>query len=198
MEYKGYVNDILNTLISKDDILHRIEKENITEHSKQIKSLENQIEDLKKENQVLKEILTSKLNINENNIANNNIDDTWKTVKANRSNNVNNKVNNNRKFNSLDVSNKYQPIFIHENEVTEPYINNRMNNDVDEYKNAFNNNIDNNVTVHKRSPALVINLLVFLNKVKYYPKIYQVQQSSSFWSESICVRYKYGKGHKKK
>ena len=48
LEYEGYVNDILNTLIPKDDILHRIEKENITEHSKKIKSLQNQIEDLEK------------------------------------------------------------------------------------------------------------------------------------------------------
>ena len=30
LEYKGYVNDILDTLIPKDDILYRIEKENIT------------------------------------------------------------------------------------------------------------------------------------------------------------------------
>ena len=34
LEYKGYVNDILNTLIPKDDILYGIEKENTTEHSK--------------------------------------------------------------------------------------------------------------------------------------------------------------------
>ena len=42
LEYKGYVNNILNTLIPQDDILHRIEKENTTEHSKKIKSLQNQ------------------------------------------------------------------------------------------------------------------------------------------------------------
>ena len=137
--YKVYVNDFLNTLIPKDDILHGIEKENITEHSKKVISLENQIEDLKKKNQVLKEILTSKLDMNnENNIANNNIDNTWKTVKANRDNDVNNE-DNNRRFNSIDVRNKYQPIFIHENELTEPYISNRMNNNVNECKNAFNN-----------------------------------------------------------
>ena len=41
LEYKGNVNDILNTLIRKDDILHRIEKENTTEHCKRIKSLQN-------------------------------------------------------------------------------------------------------------------------------------------------------------
>ena len=41
--------------------MHRIEKGSTTEHSKKIKSLENQIEDLKKQNQVLKEILLSKL-----------------------------------------------------------------------------------------------------------------------------------------
>ena len=74
---------------------------------------------------------------------------------------------NNRRFNSIDVRNKYQPIFIHETEVTESRINNRMNNDVNKFKNAFNNNIDNNVTI--RTP--VINQfpemhLVFLNKVK--------------------------------
>ena len=80
LEYKGYVNDILNTLIPKDDILHRIEKENTTEHYKKIKSLQNQIEDLKKENEVLKEILTSKFDSNEKNVGNNKIDDTWKTV----------------------------------------------------------------------------------------------------------------------
>ena len=57
-----------------DGMLHRIEKENTTEHSKKIKSLESQKEDLKKEYQVLKEILTSKLYINnEYSIAKNNI-----------------------------------------------------------------------------------------------------------------------------
>ena len=40
-------------------------------------------------------------------------------VKANRGNNVSNNGNN-RRFNSIDVRNKHQPIFIHENEVTEP------------------------------------------------------------------------------
>ena len=34
LEYKGYVNDLVNTLIPKDDILHQIERENNTEHSK--------------------------------------------------------------------------------------------------------------------------------------------------------------------
>ena len=37
LEYKGCVNDILNTLIPKDDILYRIEKENTTKRSKKIK-----------------------------------------------------------------------------------------------------------------------------------------------------------------
>ena len=126
MECKGYVNDIRNTLIPKDDILYRIEKENTTEHSKKIKPLQNQIEDMKKKNEVLKEILTSKFDFNENNVSNNNIDKTWKTVKTSRNNTVNNKVNN-RRFNSIDDSNKYHPISIHENEVTEPRINNRTN-----------------------------------------------------------------------
>ena len=58
------------------------------------------------------------------------------------------KVNNSR-FNSIDVSNK--------NEVTKPCINNRMNNDVYECKNAFNNNIENNVTLRKKRPRPVIN-----------------------------------------
>ena len=51
--------------------------------------------------------------------------------------------------------NKYQSI--HENKVTESYINNRMNNYVNEYKNAFNNNRDNNVTIHKGRHTPVIN-----------------------------------------
>ena len=76
LEYKWYVNDILNTLIPKDDILYRIEKENTKEPSEKIKSLQNQIEDLKKGNEVLKEILTSKFDFNENNVSNNNIDNT--------------------------------------------------------------------------------------------------------------------------
>ena len=58
------------------------------------------------------------------------MDNTWKTVKTSRNNTVNNKVNN-RRFNSIDVSNKYHPTSIHKNKVTEPRINNRMNNDVD-------------------------------------------------------------------
>ena len=75
MDYKRYVNDILNTLIPKDDISQWVKKESSTDHGKKIKSLENQIEDLKKENQVFKEKLTSDLNINnKNSIANNNID----------------------------------------------------------------------------------------------------------------------------
>ena len=47
-----------------------------------------------------------------------------------------------------------------------------MNNHVDEYKNAFNSNIENNVTARKRRHTPVINRfprgihLVFLNKVK--------------------------------
>ena len=49
---------------------------------KKIKTLQNQIEDLKKENEVLKGILTSKFNFTENNVSNNNIDNTWKTVKT--------------------------------------------------------------------------------------------------------------------
>ena len=57
LEYNGYINGILNTLVPKDDILHWTEKESTAERSKKIKSLENQIGDLKKENKVLKEIL---------------------------------------------------------------------------------------------------------------------------------------------
>ena len=131
-------------------------KKNITEHSKKIKSLQNQIEDLKKENEVLKEVLTSRFDFNENNISNDNIDDTWKTVKTSRNNTVNKRVNNKR-FDSIGVSNKYQPVFIHKNEVTEPRINNRMKKDVDKYKNAFNSNTENNTTTHKRRPTPVIN-----------------------------------------
>ena len=63
----------------------------------------------------------------------------------------------NRRFNSIDGSNKYQPIFIHEIKVTELRNNFRMNNDVKEYKNAFNNNIENNVTTRNRKPTPTIN-----------------------------------------
>ena len=83
-----------------------------------------------------KKILASKFDINnENNIANNNIDNTWKMVKVNRGNNINNK-DKYRRFNSIDVRNKYQPIFIHENDSNRNNnrINNRMNNNVNEYK----------------------------------------------------------------
>ena len=39
-----------------------------------------QIEDLKKKNEVLKEIITSKFDFNKNSACNNNTDNTWKTV----------------------------------------------------------------------------------------------------------------------
>ena len=106
--------------------------------------------------EILTQILILKFDFNENNVSNNNIDNTWKTVKTSQYNTVNNKVNN-RRFNSIDVSNKYHPISIHENEVTEPRINNRMNNNVDKYKNTFNSNIESNVTICKRRPTSVIN-----------------------------------------
>ena len=57
----------------------------------------------------------------------------------------------------ISVSNKYHPIFIHENEVTEPHINNSVNNDVDKYKDTFNNNMESNVTTSKKRPTPVIN-----------------------------------------
>ena len=47
-----------------------------------------------------------------------------------------------------------------------------MNNDVNKYKNAFNSNIDNNVTTRQRTPTPVKNqflereTLGFLNKAK--------------------------------
>ena len=49
------------------------------------------------------------------------------------------------------------PIFIHEIKVTELRNNVRMNNDVKEYKNAFKNNIENNVTTRNRRPTPAIN-----------------------------------------
>ena len=54
LEYKGYVNDLVNTLIPKDDILHQIERENNTEHSKNqiIRKRNRRYE--KKGNQVVK------------------------------------------------------------------------------------------------------------------------------------------------
>ena len=54
LEYKGYVNDMVNTLIPKDDILYQIERENTTEHSKNqiIRKRNRRYE--KKGNQVVK------------------------------------------------------------------------------------------------------------------------------------------------
>ena len=55
-------------------------------------------------------MLISRRDINdESNVTNNNIDNIWKTVKANRGNNVNTK-DNNRRFNSIDVRSKYLPL----------------------------------------------------------------------------------------
>ena len=161
-QYKGYVNDIINTLIPKEDSLHRTEKEN-TEHRKNIELLENQSKDLKRENQILKEILTSKFEKNNDSNSNGsktfektNTNNTWKVVKTNRVNSVDNKGNN-REFNPISVKNKYQPIFIGENEVTEPHIDDKINNDVNQNNNAYNNNINNNVTVRRKRPTPVIN-----------------------------------------
>ena len=60
-------------------------------------------------------------------------------------------MGNNREFNPISVKNKYQPIFIDENEVTEPHIDDEINNDVNQ------NNINNNVTVRRKRPTPVIN-----------------------------------------
>ena len=183
IQYKGYVNDIINTLIPKEESLHRTEKENTTEHRKNIELLENQIKDLKRKNQILKEILTSKFEKNNDNNSNGsknfekaNTNNTWKAVKTNRVNSVDNKGNN-REFNPISVKNKYQPIFIGENEVTEPHIDDEINNDVNQNNNAYNSNINNNVTVRRKRPTPVINqfpererdiylVQILLNKVK--------------------------------
>ena len=53
IQYKGDVNDIINTLTPKEDSSHRTEKEGTTEHRKNIELLEDQIKDLKRENQIL-------------------------------------------------------------------------------------------------------------------------------------------------
>ena len=162
-----YVNndDIINTLIPKEDSLHRSEKENTTEHRKNIELLENQIKDLKRGNQILKEILTSKFEKNNENNSNGsktlkktNTNNTWKAVKTNRVNSVDNKGNN-KEFNPISVKNKYQPIFIGEKEVTEPHIDDEINNDVNQNNNAYNSNINNNVTVRRKRPTPVINQL---------------------------------------
>ena len=61
--------------------------------------------------------------------------------------------------------------FIKENKVTEPCINNKMNNDIDQYKNAFSNNIDNNAIAPKRDLHHLLSdfrreiHLFFLNKI---------------------------------
>ena len=126
----------------------RIEKGNLTEHSKIIKSLENQTEDLKKKKKILKEIRDVN---NESNIVNNNIDNTWKSVKAIQGSNVNNK-DSMKRFSSSDVR-KLQ-------------INNRMNIDISKYKNGFNNNIYDNVAIRKRRPTKVINQFLGINLLR--------------------------------
>ena len=125
----------------------RIEKGNLTEHSKIIKSLENQTEDLKKK-KILKEIRDVN---NESNIVNNNIDNTWKSVKAIQGSNVNNK-DSMKRFSSSDVR-KLQ-------------INNRMNIDISKYNNGFNNNIYDNVAIRKRRPTKVINQFLGINLLR--------------------------------
>ena len=126
------------------------------------------------------------------------MDNTWKTVKTSRNNTVNNKVNN-RRFNSIDVSNKYHPASIHENKVTEPRINNRMNNDVDKYKNTFNS-----INTHKRRPKPVINqfperdtLDVSEQSENFIPGYTKYNEAVRF-GRKACVRYNYGKRQKKK
>ena len=89
-------------------------------------------------------------------VEKNNANNTWKTVKTNRVNSVDNKGTN-REFNSISVKNKYQPIFIGENEVTEPHIDDEINNDVNQNSIVNNSNINNNVTVRRKIPAPVIN-----------------------------------------
>ena len=107
-------------------------------------------------------------------VEKNNTNNTWKTVKTNRVNSVDNKGTN-REFNSISVKNKYQPIFIGENEVTEPHIDDEINNDVNQNSIVHNSNINNNVTVRRKIPTPVINqfpereiylIQILLNKVK--------------------------------
>ena len=68
-----------------------------------------------------------------------------------------------------------QPIFIGENEVTEPHIDDEINNDVNQNSIVHNSNINNNVTVRRKIPTPVINqfpereiylIQILLNKVK--------------------------------
>ena len=47
-----------------------LKKKTLRNIVKKVKSLQNKIEDLKKENEVLKEILTLKFDVNENNVSN--------------------------------------------------------------------------------------------------------------------------------
>ena len=47
-----------------------LKKKTLRNIVKKVKSFQNKIEDLKKENEVLKEILTLKFDVNENNVSN--------------------------------------------------------------------------------------------------------------------------------
>ena len=79
-----------------------------------------------------------------------------------------------------------------------------MNIDVDKYKNAFNSNIENNVNTRKRRPTPVINRFPETDTLGVSKKSKNVIPRYTKYNEAVRfgrkarVRYKRGKGHKKK
>ena len=69
-----------------------------------------------------------------------------------------------------------------------------MNNDVNECKNAFKNNIDNNVTIHKRRPTPVINrflerdtIAVFKQSKNLIPRYTMYNESFRFGQKAYVL-----------
>ena len=123
-QYKEYMNGIINTLIPKEN---PSQKQNSRYYDEKVKLLEKQITELKKENCILKEILSFKPENSMKHVTGNeiiektNLDHTWHTVRKKTGNyNFNNK--NSQRFISTDIRNKYQPLVIHESENEEHII----------------------------------------------------------------------------
>ena len=158
IQYKEYMNDIINTLITKEN---PSQKQNSRYYDEKVKLLEKQITELKKENCILKEILSSKPENSIKHVTGNkiiektNLDHTWHTVRKKTGNyNFNNK--NSQRFISTDIRNKYQPLVIDESENEEHIISDTIP-DYNQQDNTIIHVSNNNITTRKRRPTPVVN-----------------------------------------
>ena len=150
--------------------LENIDNERRMDNKEKMIQLEKQVEDLTKENQLLKEMLSKIDNTNKNNNNNNNYNenkiaenkyheegnDNWMTVKHKGNIGKNNNI---ARFNSIDIRNRYQPICFIENE-KEEYVISDDNIEVSlnkEQEIAAYNNLNKNVTKRRRTPTPFIN-----------------------------------------